>query len=88
MATLPVSPFPEQPARELPDYMPARMVNEFAYCPRLFFYEWVEGLFQESADTVGRAGQRPATRDADDQREAHYEPCAGRSTALQRHPGT
>ena len=52
MATLPVSPFPEQPARELPDYMPARMVNEFVYCPRLFFYEWVEGLFQESADTV------------------------------------
>ena len=28
--------------RELPDYLPARMVNEFAYCPRLFFYEWVE----------------------------------------------
>jgi CRISPR-associated protein Cas1 len=28
------------------------MVNEFAYCPRLFFYEWVEGLFAESADTV------------------------------------
>ena len=26
--------------RELPDYLPARMVNEFAYCPRLFFYEW------------------------------------------------
>src|ERR1017187_9349052 len=38
--------------RELPDYMPARMVNEFAYCPRLFFYEWVEGLFAESIDTV------------------------------------
>ena len=39
MATLPTSPFPERPARELPDYMPARMVNEFVYCPRLFFYE-------------------------------------------------
>jgi CRISPR-associated protein Cas1 len=38
--------------RELPDYLPARMVNEFAYCPRLFFYEWVEGLFAESIDTV------------------------------------
>src|SRR6266852_6302572 len=38
--------------RELPDYLPARMVNEFAYCPRLFFYEWVEGLFVESVDTV------------------------------------
>src|ERR1035438_6052991 len=42
---------------ELPDYLPARMVNEFAYCPRLFFYEWVEGLFQESVDTVEGAIQ-------------------------------
>ncbi|MGA2593156.1 MAG: CRISPR-associated endonuclease Cas1 [Bryobacteraceae bacterium] len=38
--------------RELPDYLPARMVNEFAYCPRLFFYEWVEGLFADNVDTV------------------------------------
>lgn len=38
--------------RALPDYLPARMVNEFVYCPRLFFYEWVEGTFRESADTV------------------------------------
>ena len=38
--------------REVPDYLPARMVNEFAYCPRLFFYEWVEGLFAGSVDTV------------------------------------
>lgn len=36
----------------LPDYLPARMLNEFVYCPRLFFYEWVEGLFRESPDTV------------------------------------
>jgi len=28
------------------------MVNEFVYCPRLFFYEWVEGVFRESADTL------------------------------------
>ncbi len=35
-----------------PEYLPARMVNEFAYCPRLFFLEWVEGVFRESADTV------------------------------------
>lgn len=28
------------------------MVNEFVYCPRLFFYEWVEGVFAHSADTV------------------------------------
>jgi CRISPR-associated protein Cas1 len=37
---------------ELPDYLPARMVNEFVYCPRLYFYEWVEGVFAHSADTI------------------------------------
>src|SRR6266540_2139639 len=36
----------------LPQYLPARMLNEFVYCPRLFFYEWVEGLFAHSSDTV------------------------------------
>ncbi len=51
MGALPVVPKPG-PVVELPDYLPARMVNEFVYCPRLFFYEWVEGLFRESADTV------------------------------------
>jgi CRISPR-associated protein Cas1 len=43
--------------RELPDYLPARMVNEFAYCPRLFFYEWVDGVFRESVDTIEGAIQ-------------------------------
>ena len=43
--------------RSLPDYLPARMVNEYAYCPRLFFYEWVEELFAESVDTVEGAIQ-------------------------------
>ncbi len=38
--------------RDLPDYLPARMLNEFTYCPRLFFYEWVEGVFAQSVDTV------------------------------------
>ncbi|HLI62910.1 MAG TPA: CRISPR-associated endonuclease Cas1 [Terriglobales bacterium] len=36
----------------LPEYLPARMLNEFVYCPRLFFYEWVEGLFAPSSDTI------------------------------------
>ncbi len=36
----------------VPEYLPARMLNEFVYCPRLFFYEWVDGIFQESADTL------------------------------------
>ena len=32
--------------------IPARMLNEFVYCQRLFYYEFVEGVFVESADTV------------------------------------
>lgn len=49
----------EPERRALPDYLPARMVNEYSYCPRLFFYEWVEGVFVESADTVeGKAQHR------------------------------
>lgn len=52
MATAPILPNEEPGRRELPDYLPARMVNEFVYCPRLFFYEWVEGVFRESADTI------------------------------------
>ncbi len=35
-----------------PDYLPARMVNEFVYCPRLFYYEWVEGVFVHNRETV------------------------------------
>ncbi|HEY1256206.1 MAG TPA: hypothetical protein VGF01_15625, partial [Terracidiphilus sp.] len=35
-----------------PESLPARMLNEFVYCPRLFYYEQVEGVFVESADTV------------------------------------
>jgi len=34
------------------DLLPARMLNEFVYCPRLFFYEHVEGVFVHNADTL------------------------------------
>src|SRR5947207_729061 len=52
-----VPSLPQPDARRLPDYLPARMVNEFVYCPRLFFYEWVEGVFRESADTLEGSAQ-------------------------------
>jgi len=32
--------------------IPARMLNEFVYCPRLAILEWVDGEWAESADTV------------------------------------
>jgi len=34
------------------DYLPARMLNEFVYCPRLFYYEHVEGVFAHNRETV------------------------------------
>ena len=43
-------PFPEltedKPALE------ARMINEYVYCPRLAYLEWVQGEWASSADTV------------------------------------
>lgn len=32
--------------------LPVRMLNEFTYCPRLGYLEWVQGEFADSADTV------------------------------------
>ncbi len=41
------------------DLVPARMLNEFAYCPRLCFLEWMNADFQHNADTLeGRLGHR------------------------------
>lgn len=40
---------PEVSSAEL---LPARMLNELTYCPRLFFYEHVEGLFAHNEETV------------------------------------
>jgi len=53
---------------DLPGPLPARMLNEFAYCPRLAYLEWVQGEWAESADTVDgkfqhrRVNQEPKRR--------------------------
>jgi len=44
--TEPPLPFPEL-SRDL-----ARMVNEYQYCPRLAYLEWVQGEWEDSRDTV------------------------------------
>lgn len=50
-------PFPELSA-DLP-LLPARMINEYQYCPRLAYLEWVQGEWAESSDTVeGRYAHR------------------------------
>jgi CRISPR-associated endonuclease Cas1/CRISPR-associated protein Cas4 len=51
---------PSQAGSEVP-LLPARMVNEFVYCPRLAYLEWVQGEWADSADTVeGRSVHRRA----------------------------
>ena len=54
----PAPPIPSTEIEEPPkgataaEPLPARMLNEFVYCPRLFYYEHVEGVFVDNADTV------------------------------------
>lgn len=72
-------PFPEL-SGDLP-LLPARMVNEFEYCPRLAYLEWVQGEWADSADTVdGRykhrrvdkpGGELPAPGEAEEGERLH-----------------
>jgi CRISPR-associated protein Cas1 len=69
------------------DPLPARMLNEFVYCPRLFYYEHIEGLFVKNADTErgsaihekvdrGRGSLPRAKRKAEDAQSAAPEASA------------
>jgi CRISPR-associated protein Cas1 len=52
--------FPQAAGAEVP-LLPARMLNEFVYCPRLAYLEWVQGEWAENADTTeGRFAHRAA----------------------------
>ena len=44
-----ILPIPPPPADSMTPLVPARMVNEWVYCPRLAYLEWVEGEWAESA---------------------------------------
>ncbi len=74
--------------QDVPDLLPARMVNEFVYCPRLAYLEWVQGEWEDNVETVhGRfvhrrvddepASDVPAPEEADPAR-----PQAARSVML------
>lgn len=46
---------------EIPDLVPARMINEVLYCERLMYLEWAQGEFTDNAFTVeGRATHKRA----------------------------
>ena len=51
----------------MPELIPVRMLNEFTYCPRLGYLEWVDGEWEENFETLnGSFGHRrvdkPATK--------------------------
>jgi CRISP-associated protein Cas1 len=49
---MPDSPVQSQTGLETQPPLPVRRLHNFIYCPRLFYYQWVENIFQENADTV------------------------------------
>ena len=56
--------FPSTGAPADSPLVPARMVNEYQYCPRLAYLEWVQGEWADSSDTVeGRHAHRRVNRD-------------------------
>ena len=56
---------PDHP--ESNELLPARMLNEIVYCPRLFYLEHVAGLFRHSADTLdGSRKHRRVDRKTDE----------------------
>ena len=66
-----------------PDLIPARMLNEFAYCPRLCYIEWIEGEFVDSEDTVdGRFKHRRVDSDVGKISEGESETIHARSVFL------
>ncbi len=49
----------------MPTYLPARMLNEYVYCPRLFYLEWVDHRWADSDDTEeGRFAHRVVDQEA------------------------
>jgi CRISPR-associated endonuclease Cas1/CRISPR-associated protein Cas4 len=76
-----MNPISEQPIDDVL-LLPVRMLNEFTYCPRLAYLEWIQGEFVDSADTVDgtyqhrRVNREPVQKgtpvpDADDVTDIH-----------------
>lgn len=58
-----------------PDLLPARMLNEFVYCPRLFYLEWVAKEWRENEFTLDgtrthRRVDRPSISGGDEEPKA------------------
>jgi len=79
---------PAPPAAEDELLVPARMLNEWVYCPRLAYLEWVEGQWAENADTVegarvhARVDQGGGALPAPDNPDSLADPFTARSVEL------
>ncbi|MCY3791874.1 MAG: CRISPR-associated endonuclease Cas1 [Gemmatimonadetes bacterium] len=70
----------------MPDYLSARMINEYVYCPRLFYFEQVQGVFVHNEHTAEGAAQHKRVdkegRSAPQPGEESREPVVVRSLTL------
>ena len=80
------APAPASFRDALPDYISARMINEYVYCPRLFYFEQVEGVFVHNEHTVEGAVQHKRVdkegKSAPEPDEESSEPVVVRSITL------
>lgn len=47
-----MNPLEARPTQEERELTPARILNEYTFCPRLAHLEWVQGEWADSSDTV------------------------------------
>ncbi|MEE8525581.1 MAG: Dna2/Cas4 domain-containing protein [Thermoanaerobaculia bacterium] len=58
-----MSPDPATADLRVPEVVPARMLNEYTYCPRLAYLEWVQQEWAENRDTMeGKAAHQRVDR--------------------------
>ena len=72
----------EQDLNKIPDLIPASMLAAFAYCPRLCYIQWVQGEFQDSAETVDGRFQHRWVDAREDEVPEDFQPFHARSVSL------
>lgn len=73
----------ESQEADLPELLPARMLNEFVYCPRLVYLEWVDARWADSADTEhGHWVHRKVDRKQEVVPDPEEEALIGRATSV------
>ena len=67
---------------KIPDLIPASMLAAFAYCPRLCYIQWVQGEFQDSAETIDGRFQHRWVDAREDEVPEDFQPFHARSVSL------